>query len=524
MSCIKLYFDDFGANTTPGTTWMTTAFRAAAEAAEDGAVIKCIPGTTYRIDGTTTITNNNVTIDRTGATIDATELELNLVQARPDSVFHVLGEQRLATTMTADAAVNATTITVASATGVQVGDPIWIESDGELWYTEGANTVKRQVHSRVKAVSGTTITLAWPLPMAFDATSHTPVVHFWNCVKNFKMIGGRSYGGGARNDPDNSSTYVANGIGPADLFLEYVDGAHVEVDYIEGYQGYSIFPSKTMDVHVKGGTIRGHTEDYVDPVTSSPEVVEGRNSGFYGVFFSDSYGGSFRDCTGHRLRHMQDAGSAGNYLIDNLHSYRSHRPPFGSHAGATDFTFSNLFSNDGSGGIEWRGHSMTVDTCTLASREGDSASVYDTAGAAADIPRDYIFTGNKFLGDRQGILIEANIGSLQSSANFYQAQSASFYPVDISTKDLEWASFSGDKMEGVSEYCLFAQNTTPRTRAAISISETRMTGYTVSPARFFDTEVIQYRGNIVDAGDAITHDSTNIVDTEANYGIGGETA
>ncbi len=526
MSCIKLYVDDFGANTVPGTTDMTSAFQAAAEALTSGGVIKFIPGQAYKFTDTTTIAADNVTIDRTGATIDATELDLSLVSNRPDPFVHVLGSQRLATTLAADAAAEATTITVADATGVQVGDPIWIESDGELWYTEGANAIKRQVHNRVKAVTGLTISLTWPLPFSFDATSHTPVVHFWNCVKNFKMLGGRSYGGGARNDPDNAGTYVINGVGAADCFLEYVDGAHIDVDYIEGFQGFAIRPDKTMDVHVKGGTIRGHTDDYVDPVTSSTEVVEGRNSGFYGVFFNDSYGGSFRDCTGHRTRHMQDAGSTGNVLVENLHAYRNHRPPFGSHGGAVDFNFSDCYCTDGSGGIEWRGHNMKVEGCTLRNREGDGASIYDTAGSANDIPRNYSLTGNTFSGDRQGLLVRSNVKSLKSTGNDYLSKTSNFYPVDISTLDLDTATFSNDLMDGggVAEYCLYAQNTTPRTRSSITVDKSRLTGYATGPARFFDTEVIHYTRNTVDAGDAITHDSTNIVDTEANYGIGGETA
>ena len=72
MSCRKIFFDDFGANTVPGTTDMTKVFQAAAEAVSDGDILKCIPGTTYIVTETTTILNN-VTIDATGATIMAAE-------------------------------------------------------------------------------------------------------------------------------------------------------------------------------------------------------------------------------------------------------------------------------------------------------------------------------------------------------------------------------------------------------------------------------------------------------------------
>lgn len=508
----------------PGVTDMTPAFQAWAAQSSAGDVLKLINGQTYLVTDTTVITNDNITIDRTGATIDASGLALSLVQNSPDAVFHVQGSQRLATTLVADAAEGATTITVADATSVEVGDPIWIESDAELWYTEGLSVVERQVHNRVKAISGTTVTLTWPLPMSFDATTHTPVVHFWNCVKNFRIIGGRSLGGGVRNDPENPGTYVSNGKGAADVYLEYVDGASVEVDYIEGFQGFGVRTEKTMDAHVFGGTIRGHTDEYVDPVTSSTEVVEGRNSGFYGVFFVDSYGGSFRDCTSHRTRHMQDAASSANFLISNLHAYRNHRPPFGSHSGADRFTFESCFCDDGSGGVEWRGHSMTLAGCTLSAREGNAAALYDTEGSAADLPKHYIITGNRFLGDRQGMKILSNIGTLKSVNNHYEAQKSAYYPVDISTLDLEFASFSNDTMVSVSAYCLYAQSVSSRTRSAISVNNCRLKGYSSAPARFFDTEVVQYLSNIVDAGDTITHDSTGVVDTSGNYGIGGQAA
>lgn len=525
MSCLELYVDDFGRNTTPGTTDMTAAFQAAAEAAIDGSVIKFIPGRTYKITDTTVITKDNVTIDRTGAYIDASGMALGLVQNAPDAVVHVLGSSRLETTLSSDVAVNDTTITVADVTGVQIGDPIWLESDAELWYTEGSSVVERQTHNRVKSISGTTVTLEWPLKMAFDATTHTVAVHFWNCVKNFRMIGGRSYGGGVRNDPDNPGTYVTNGKGAADVLLEYVDGAHIEIDHIEGFQGFGVRSDKAMDIHVSGGMIRGHTVDYVDPVTSSTEVVEGRNSGFYGVFFVDTYGGSFTNCIAHRARHMQDAASSANILLHNLHAYRSHRPPFGSHSGATDFTFNNCFATDSFGGISWRGHSLIVTGCTIISRDGDTAALYDTEGSASDIPKDYVITGNKLVGDRQALKILGNVKSCISSNNTYESQKTStYYPIDISTDDLEYASFSNDKIVSKSTYCLYAQNTTPNTRAAISITNCRLTGYTSAPARFFDTEVIQYHNNVVDAGDTIIHDSTDITSQSSNYGIGGETA
>lgn len=157
-------------------------------------------------------------------------------------------------------------------------------------------------------------------------------------------------------------------------------------------------------------------------------------------------------------------------------------------------------------------------------QRGNAAALYDTEGSAADLPKHYIITGNRFLGDRQGMKILSNIGTLKSVNNHYEAQKSAYYPVDISTLDLEFASFSNDTMVSVSAYCLYAQSVSSRTRSAISVNNCRLKGYSSAPARFFDTEVVQYLSNIVDAGDTITHDSTGVVDTSGNYGIGGQAA
>lgn len=527
MTCQKLYIDEFGANTTPGVTIMDTARDLAFAAMGDsGDTLRFIPGTEYKFTTPGYVTNDNVTIDRRGAIINATEMELELVQNLPDAAFRVQGSRSLSTTLSGDAARLATTITVADATGVNIGDPVWLESSGELWYTSIGETIERQVINRVKAISGTTITLAWPLKMSFDATTYTVTVHFWDCVKNFTMLGGLSYGGGIRNDPDNPGTYVGNGKGAGDLVMEYVDGAKIEIEYLEGFQGIAISPKYCMDVDISGGTIRGHDDDYTDPVTGLPEVENGRNSGFYGVFFFDCYGGSLKNTTSHRTRHHQDASSSANILVEGNRAYRNQKGPFGSHSGADDFTFIGNESEQADAGIVWRGQDFKAIGNTFNCLDGAASAIYDSSGAAADIPKSYTIMGNTLRGARYALFVEGNIGSLRSSGNHYEnAETGVVYaPVGLSTLDMNSASFVGDYFTTAADNCLYAQDTTPRTRGAITVSNCTFTGYAARPARFFDTQVINYHHNTVDAGDAITHDSTDVVNTEANYGVGGETA
>lgn len=472
------YPDDYTENVDQGVTDMTGAFRDAVAAAGEGGTLKLREGTIYKVTGSVDVPFSNFTCDLRGATIDASEMVLQLVQNRPDAVFHPIGAARLETTLAADAAKHANQIQVASAAGVQPGDPIWIESDGEHWY-QSFQSVPRQIINRVAAVSGNTVTLVWPLKMSFDATFYTPEVHFWDCISGFRAMGGKFIGGGPRNDPANPGVYIGNGKGAAAFYPEYVDGVRIDVEEILGFQGFGVRNEKCMDAHVQGGVIRGHEDDYGD-------VVEDENSGFYGVFFADSYGGSFKNCDGHNLRHMQDAAFAANFSIVGLKAYNSHRPPFGSHEGATDFTYIDNACDDGSGGMNWRGFNMTAIANRFYAVKGDATALYDVAGGINDLPRTYRLIGNVLRGERSGLALRANIASVASVGNTYEGNDAAYPAVSLETRDLGLATFTGDTLDTIGEHGLLAQDNAPRSRGTIMMRGGCVTGYSSSPVRVYE--------------------------------------
>ena len=267
-----------------------------------------------------------------------------------------------------------------------------------------------------------------------------------------------------------------------------------------------------------------HLDSYIDPVTSGLDVVEGRNSGFYGVFFFDCYGGSLQNTISHRTRHHQDASSSANILIEGNHAYRNFKGPFGSHSGATDFTFQNNYSEQADAGIVWRGQDFTATGNTLKCRDGAASAIYDSDGAAADVPKSYNISNNTVKGGRYGLFIEGNIGSLRSSGNHYENTETgnTYAPVGINTLDLDTATFTNDYFVTDADYCLHAQNVSVRTRKVITVKDCRLSGYASVPARFFDTATIRYEGNVQDDAGQILDDATGVVAQGGNYGTGGE--
>lgn len=494
-----MIFGDHFAENTNSTTDMATALKAAVDYAGDGGTVWLAP-TTYKVNSPVVIPYDNFTLMMGGATIDATEIVLNLTQARPDAPFHAQGSQRAATTLTVDADEFDTTITVADASGMVVGDPLWMESDTELWYTEGLNTVLRQIHNRITGISGNVITLERPLTMSFDATGATPVVHGWNCIKNFRAFGGRFYGGGVRTNPS------VNGQGSAAFFVEYTDYCEIHVDYIEGFQGYTILFSRSVDCHSTGGVMRGLLD-------TDPAEIEGQTGNFYGLWHSDCYGGSFTKCVGHRLRHMQDAGSAANVVLNQLWAYRCNRPPFGSHAGATDFTYSECYHEGEISGLEWRGHSVKVDNCTLIAKGGDAIGFYDTAGAAADIPKIIQITDSTIIGERNAIDLNGNIGEAILNSNVFKntTTTAAFSPVEFNSLDMGEALVHGNTIETeFGQYAILAQTGSIRTRDWLQIEDNTLKGFTVGPVRIFSgsaTTDAFIRENRIDTAAAVVTDT-----------------
>jgi hypothetical protein len=466
---------DFGA-VGDGVTDDTVAIQAAVDSLAAGSVLN-FPNGTYRIDSTVTVSTSDITLDFGGAIIDATNITGPYTGNFPKAAFQINGALRTSTTLTASPAQYDTTITVADGTVVSAGDVVYISSSGELWYTEGPNAITRRFVTRVQNVSGNTVTLGIALPFSFDTASNTVTVQAYNTVKNIRVKGGSFYGGGYKEA-------LGNGFGPGAFHVLYFDGVHIEGAYIEGFQNTAIRFFGGANGNVSRCTIRGYTDNYNDA------IVEGTNSGFYGVYFNTMNQGSLSDCTMYRNRHAQDASNAWQIVVSNVRCFGGHRPALGSHGGASEFVYTGCVVRSSLGAIQWRGHHMTVVGCDFECSGSTVVGIYDSAGAAADISRNYVFSGNRVSSKRHAVSLYANIESATFSGGVYQNQETSGYAaIEIKSLDAKSITISGATVKTSNAQAIWMDGSTPRTRTAMLVTGCTIMGYTAQAVRVTGTVV-----------------------------------
>lgn len=471
MTCTKLYFDEFGANTTPGVTDMTATFQAAAAAAADGTEIRGIPGTTYKITGTTDITADNVTIDLGNSTIDASELPDTTEVNRPDGIFDILGSASAITTLAANTAINDDTVTVTDATGISIGDALHFLSS-ERWYQEGDSTVGRTTINRVMDISGNVLTLQHAMNQPFDISSSSVTVTAWAGVQNFKLTGGHYVGPGYEGAHEN-------GVGPCVLYSLYTQNLNIQdIRSTVGFQGAWLWTQKNYNGLIANNTGRGLPDSYTDA------LVEGDNKGFTGIIVTDSMGVRVTGNTGYRLRHLVDGSRSRDVLVDGNFAYDCHRAPFGSHLGTVDWTFDNNFARSripGGSGMLWRGHSVKVTNNDFSGVIGSgSYGFYDTVGHQDDDPKTYLISGNTFASSRNAIGLYSNIGKATLANNTVTGgfELAAYSPIDIASMDIGSVHITGGTATcAIGGVGINIEDNSPRSRNFIKIDNVKIVGF-----------------------------------------------
>jgi hypothetical protein len=171
------------------------------EASGTGATI-VVPAGIYAHAGTTTpitIAADNITLHfEPGAHLDCPDLRDN------EPAILVAGQRNLTVTKlaAASAAVKGSrVITVASATGLSVGDNIVIRSGNEFGAsgepfgeTSRPNYEFKSEWATIRGISGTTITLRGPLRDTYDTTSYDVCVDVYTLVRNVHVRGARLTG------------------------------------------------------------------------------------------------------------------------------------------------------------------------------------------------------------------------------------------------------------------------------------------------------------------------------------------
>jgi hypothetical protein len=113
-------------------------------------------------------------------TIDVVgDVAIRNLKLRPTSAakaMEIAGTSKTATTLSANARIGSDTISVTSAANIAVGDILLIESDDAWPYDQGAEGLLKGETTRVRGISGTTITLEQAVQCEYIVASETVAV------------------------------------------------------------------------------------------------------------------------------------------------------------------------------------------------------------------------------------------------------------------------------------------------------------------------------------------------------------
>jgi hypothetical protein len=481
-----------------------------------GGIIKFDPGYTFYIGSSILITKSNITIEAKGSKITANHTLGPEAGNTPDGVFNLIGAASTYTTLSADAAENAETIVVSGSTGFAAGQPIFLYNAtggvGNLWYTEQSTTVFRSAHNRIKSISGTTIALMYSLPFSFDATTYTCTVSTWEGVQNFTIDGGDWDGGGYDHN-------LGNGEGTALLYSKDAQNITIKAERVAGFSGASLWLTRTHGINIDGGFYSGHRDDY------TATIVEGSNSGFYGIRMDECSEAFVGNIAARRLRHTVDGIRSDYCKIYNMHTVYSHKAPYGSHNACNKWAFSNLTAEGDGGGILWRGFDCEVHGGFIDAPNSSIPAFYDTVGTASDLYRKYRITGLGAKTGRECLRLDANVDScIIDSCEFDGAiESESYDVMSINTLRIKTLQVNGGILKATASFRLVDFSSSPEVRDSIQFNNVEFRGYTSTAIRCYSVSgetTLNVRGYFI-AGDAstITVDAQGVYDNLSRKGF-----
>jgi len=465
------YPDHYADNTTPGTTDMTTALQSAVT---NNRVVRGLPGSTYLVKGVCTIATDGADIDFRGCTVTATGWDVgDAIQSFPTGLFNVQGTLGRAGLMTGSAAAGATTITLATpVTAVAPGDGLYMIGANTQWYTEGSTVVPYSFVTSVVSISGTTVTLAEPLPFAFNSATGNVTVTTWKGLKGVSVRLGTVIGPG----------YVrarANGAGEHALTAIYCRDVTLTAEHIEGFQGHSIYSQRCLGV-IQGGHVQGWPDTY------SATSVEGDNSFFAGFWAIECAHVQIAG-SAHRTRHGID-GTRSRDVSVTTKVWDTHQSAYTTHWGCTDWTFSGIQYRglpSTQGVLLWRGFDLRLQDSVLESTD-TSPAFYDGTGATSDLGRNYTISNTTLISAGPAMQINAWVDSLKASnLKVSGGGSAGTPPVQINTPYLKDLDFQASTVDAVSSNYAIDTNASPVTIRDWRIKNNNINGYAVRAVRAY---------------------------------------
>jgi hypothetical protein len=461
---------------------------------------------------------SNLTLDCDGAYFDCSNMYGDDNISDPDAIFRVMGAEYGSTTLTSGASEGDTLLVVANGSQIKEGDPIYIESGSEHWYTEGRSIARRFI-ALAQDVSGNNVTLSEPLPFGFSVSGHTVTVTSWDCISNINLKGGHFYGGNFRR-------IVSNGVGISVFFAKYFKHVNVSGGYINGFENVAVRVDSGVDARTSKMTIRGHSEDYSDTIT------DGVNAIFYGIFANRVNGWVMDDVTGYRVRHLNDCGSTFNFTISNCYGYSTHRPTYGSHSGCAFGAFINCNTYGSAGGVQWRGWSYIVENCDIQCIGwGDSNGIYDSLGGDDDLPSVVIYRDNTVRVDRSALVPKMHYRLFEISGGYYEGANASnAYPaIDLQSTNIDTvkisASFRNVKSGGI---CVRQSESSPTKLGMLRIYNCNISSDSNLIRAFTNKGFVWIDGNMIDnsasGNDILANNSPDNVKIENNFRYDGSAA
>lgn len=456
--------DHYKENTTPGTTDMTTAFQTAFA---NHAAVSDVPGSTYLVKGVCNVAFDNADINFERSTIVTTGWDVgDAAPAFASGLINILGTYTKSTTMTGTAAAGATSISVYSGTGIGAGDAIFMNSVGELWYTESTNPCYRSFITRVTSVSGTTVNLAEALPFSFDSGVAQINIATWRGVQGARIAMGTMIGPG----------YVrprGNNPGENAICALYAQKLSMTAKKIVGFQGRSIFAQRCIDVQM-GGFVQGRPDNY------TAAVVEGDNA-FWAGFIAVECARVLMSGHASRTRHAVDGTRSWDVHVTTRAS-DTHQSPYTCHYGCSNWVYEGINYSGASlsqGILLWRGWNFKVLGAYLASTD-TSPVIYDTDGTATDLPKTYSIDDCYASGPGDAIDLKSTIKDVKIRGSVIKGAT----PILIVSDRVEKLDIVGNSIEATSTYAIDA-NLTPSMYRDWRIEGNNIAGYSTSAARVY---------------------------------------
>lgn len=506
ISDVRVTPEMFG-GVADGVTDVQAATHSAIDHLESlgGGTLVLQSGGTYFFATSVPVAGSNIKVQAHGAKITADGTLGSETQNRPDGVFNFIGTSAATTTLSADAAQYATSVTVTSATGFVVGQVIKFTNTGNKWYTEGATTVPVTHINRVKAISGATITLDSAIPRALDATGNTVDVEVWSGLDNVGIEGGHWYGGGFDHN-------LLNGIGTAAAFFEYAQNVVFRPEFVGGFSGAQMWATKCYGIVADVPVMHGHDLGYATAIT------EDQNSGFYGLRIDDCRSAILKGNLAINTRHVTDGARTEDVVIDGWTSHNSHRPPHGTHLGCDNWKITNCHGEEEKGLILWRGFDVMVEGCSLLAPNSDTPLFYDTTGAATDLGRTYHFANLKAITGRECLRLEATIKNCHvSNPDFLGGfENAVYSAININTPDIEAFICLGGVLRTDDCTHTVKTGTSPNFRDLIQFTGTRFADYTSAAVQCYAVSgetTLNMQGVTFNDGNSVT----NHVDAQGTF-------